>query len=73
MMRRNKRYTESDIIKLVSVVMDERLYYKTWGNLHQSVRAREINVKPRSRPMNCPSCGSTWNQIVCDDCGQTGV
>jgi hypothetical protein len=77
MMRLNKRYTEQDIVKLVSVVDNELLYYKVWGSLHETVRARETTTKavakPRTRSSNCPDCSSEWNQIVCNNCGRTGV
>jgi len=77
MMRLNKRYTEQDIVKLVSVVDSRDLFYKVWGSLHETVRAREKTtktvVKPRTRNSNCPDCSSAWNQIVCNNCGRTGV
>lgn len=84
-MRRQGRYVQSDIMKLVAVADDKDLYYKTWAEVHQMVRDREVsglklvasNKPAPDRPKRkesgkCPGCGGWWDQVVCDGCGHIG-
>lgn len=75
MRRLPNRYRERDIIQLVSVVDSKDLYYKTWAKVHEGVQAREKSEPKSVRRgvSSCPSCGTLWDQTVCNACGQMGA
>jgi len=56
---------------------DKIRQYLTQGSWHKifdepKKTNRRTEVKVKSRKSICPQCGSTWNEVACDDCGYSG-
>jgi len=56
----------------VRALLTQGSWHKTFDEPKKTNRRTEVVVQKRSKANNCPQCGSTWNEVACDDCGYTG-
>ena len=50
------------------------LKYGSWHRVYNDTKyAQKSTIQSKTkRNINCPNCGSKWNEVACDDCGFSG-